>query len=231
MLVASFVAIGIHIVAEGGSPVLDSGPQHVGDGLREQLATLRAHPPTLRMDPGDEQRLIGIDVAHTGHRSLRQELGLHGASALLEVGMQRPSGECRIEGFWAHVSQCRDVVVSAGLDHTEPTEPTNVAEDQVVPIVHSPDRPNPGIVLATLGVGAFGGGDQERARHAQMCNEFFVAVKVEEQVLAASANRGDRCTDGIEGRSELRAWVRVAADERSLFQTRSELASDRLDFG
>ncbi len=231
MLVPAGVALGIHIVPQGGAAVVDPGSKDRHDRLCQPVSARPAHPPGEGMDACQEERLVGVDVSDAGDRSLRQELRLHRSTASLQSLVEHLAVERGIERLRAHVPKCRDVCVIAGGNHTEPPESSDVAEDQIVAVVHAPHGAHPGIVCSARRMLALGRGPREGTGHAEMSDQLLGAiVQVEDQVLAAPSHVGDRRPDRVECRRELDALVGIAGDERAADQLRRELATNRLDF-
>jgi len=70
VLVSAGVALGVDVVPQGGAAVLHAHTQHVDDGLGESVGAGPTDAFRLRVDAGEEQRLVGVDVAYPGHGSL-----------------------------------------------------------------------------------------------------------------------------------------------------------------
>ena len=231
VLVPAGVALGIDIVPQGGAAVLHSGSQDCHDRLGQPVGSRPADPSGEGMDAREEERLVGVDVPHAGHGALRQELRLHRTTASPQPLMQHLAVERWVEGLRAHVSKCRDVLVVTGRDHSEPPESADVAEDEIVAVVHTPHGADPGIVCGALRMVAFRRCPEEGAGHAEMSDEILGAVvEIEDQVLASPAHIGDRRPDGVQRRRELGAVVCIAGDECAADQLRCKLATNRFDF-
>ncbi len=223
-------AVGIDVVTQGGATVGDAGCEDLFDCLSERIAALPANSASLGIDLGDEQRLIGVDVAHSGHRLLAQQLGLDRPVALASRLVQGFPVEVVSEWLRAHLSQCRNSVIDASVDNVEPTESTHISEHQLSAVVELPECPCVGIVIdATIARYVECVDDGEGARHAEVSDEFAVIVECEEEVLTASADRLHLGPNDLERRTELRAPVCVGVYDLTPRHERFELSANRLD--
>lgn len=232
VLVPAGVALGVDVVPQGRAAVLHADPQDVDDRRGEPVGAGPADSFRLRVDPREEERLIGIDVADARHRPLGEELRLHGSLASSQSFVEDLAGERWVERFRTHLPEGRDVVVLAGRHDPEAPEPTDVAKHEVGAVVESPHGAGPGIVRGALWVGGRRLADEERAGHSQVRNELLgPVVEVDHEVLAPSANVGHGCADRVERRRKLGARVCVAGHEGAADQLGRELSANRLDLG
>src|SRR4029077_14512212 len=78
MLEIAELAIGLDIIAQGGTARSDRLAQHLGHGAGQSLGPLALHRAgqAARRDAGAEQRLRGIDIADARHHPLIEQRGL-----------------------------------------------------------------------------------------------------------------------------------------------------------
>ena len=82
----SFLAIGVHVVGNRGSPQRNGLVEHFlyGEIQSSPLLVADRSGAAAGADSGAEQRLVGIDVSHTAEEPLIQQRTLDGSLAAAE---------------------------------------------------------------------------------------------------------------------------------------------------
>jgi hypothetical protein len=81
VLVPAVATIGIHVVADTGTPGGNGALEHANDPLRQGIRLPSGHPgrASARAYAGQEQSLIGVDISHSSEHRLIEEHGLDGS--------------------------------------------------------------------------------------------------------------------------------------------------------
>ncbi len=84
------LALGVHIVGDRRTAETDGMAQYLPQRLAQplQLVTGEAAGSAARTNPGPEEALVGIDVAHSGEQILVEQSGLDGELAAPEEGSE-----------------------------------------------------------------------------------------------------------------------------------------------
>ena len=191
------------------------------------------------MDPRAPQRLIRIDVAHSGDEALIEQSRLDARAR---------GGESRGEGFHAERVGQRfrperrerrgRACVVAGVDHGDTSEPSRVAEDQGLAVIElQPDSHMLPIRVDEAGRVVVG----EHAKdpgHPEMHDQLGRRLRTrpsewKEEELAASLDARDPSADGARDRSDApcRVGVPLRRDDGASGHERSQLAPHGLDLG
>ena len=173
---------------------------------------------------GPPQRFVGVDVADSGDRALRQQLGLdacraeaHGPPQL--VGVNASSNG---SGPWA---------ASVGNETWSPVVTTAMRPKRRTSRYSSVAPSSNVHVGANVRVGPTRGGDAEHAGHAEVNDELVVVVEIEQQVLAPTPMPANGGAHGEDGGGELRGLVGGRCDDAASLDAGPELAADGLDLG
>jgi hypothetical protein len=133
------LALGIPIVAECRTARLDRPPQDSPDGISQRTGFLNAEgvPRPARMDAGEVQGLVGIDVPHAGHAGLIQQGGLDRLSRRCERTQ---------EGVRADLERIGPERLPSGFEiarrriRPKPAETSRIDKDEARPIIERPGR-------------------------------------------------------------------------------------------
>ena len=108
-------------------------------GSRSQtVGPLTREPPGCRIDLGVPERLVGIDVAHTGNGALGEQDRLQVPVASLDEVGEVPTRELGIPRFGSERMKRWDGVVLASRHHLDTPKAANVMEGQDPVIIESP---------------------------------------------------------------------------------------------
>ena len=88
-------------VPQGGATGQDGLFQYLADGLSQTMQTLTrdATRRASRVDPGREQGLAGVDIAHPDHGASIHDVGLDGLVAAVRTPVQIVAVESGIPGL------------------------------------------------------------------------------------------------------------------------------------
>jgi hypothetical protein len=106
-------AVGVDVVGDGGAAELNGVAQDFDEGGAEpdELGAGEARGLAARADVGEEEGLVGVDVADAVEQGLVEQRGLDGGAAVAEDGDEVGEGDG--EGFAAGaLVRCRLQVVS-----------------------------------------------------------------------------------------------------------------------
>lgn len=83
-------AVSIDIVGDRGAAELDGVGEHVDQGLAQadEFGAGEASGMAAGTDPGTEEALVGVDVAHAVKQTLVQQRGLDGGAAATKEGIE-----------------------------------------------------------------------------------------------------------------------------------------------
>ena len=162
-------AVGVDVVGDGGAAELDGLAQDSDQRCAQpgELGARKARGLAARADAGEEDCLVGVDVADAVEERLVEQRGLDGGAAVAEEGDEvfEGNGEGLAAGALVRCP-CHVVRCSFGRVEGEAAEAAGVDEADFALIVEGEDG---------MGVGWDGGvrgRDEEAAGHAEMDEEF-----------------------------------------------------------
>ena len=137
--VVSIDAFQITEVAEGGSAHANADLQHMNQAVAEFLQLLATETTSgcVWCDPGDEQALVGIDVASACHQGLIQERRFDGPCGSFQFALKVAGAEGITEWFWTQSFQASDHGVDGGAIGHPPhfAEAAHVDETQFLTLL------------------------------------------------------------------------------------------------
>ena len=144
-------AQGVDVVAERAAPLGDGGMEHLANALGERvpLAIGEVACQRERMEPGEKEGFVRVDVAHAGEDGLVEQHGLDGASGM--AGGTEQIGALDGERIGAEVLPQGGVEKFEVGGRANAAEPTRVAKEHGGGVVDGPQRVH-------MGVGGEGGG-------------------------------------------------------------------------
>src|SRR5690606_20405737 len=109
LLKIAWFAVATDEVAQGGAALLNGALQYILDVARQPLIAFETDAPgtTLGMNATEEQRLIGVDIAHAHHDMAVHDETLDGAGAPARALEQIGAGELVAQGLWPQIAQQR----------------------------------------------------------------------------------------------------------------------------
>lgn len=130
-------ALAVHAaeLLHGGAGAVDGLPKNVLNVPVEplQLYSAQVAGSLQGMDPGAEQGLIGVDVAHAGQGRLIQEqwLDLSAAGSNLLAELLRRN----LQRFWTELGDLRVCFQPSSFNYLHPTEPSLVSIAKLMMVV------------------------------------------------------------------------------------------------
>jgi hypothetical protein len=207
---------------DGRREDLPQGPVEPLDGLGPERRRGR-----LRVDARVEERLVGVDVAHTGDAGLVEEQALDPAATGPEDVPEL--GRSDLEGLGAEAGQLAAGALRLALETEQEAELADVAEaDLVPPVLEADDQPD--VLVARRPLGR----EQELPGHLQMENERPGALALDEEHLAPAPDAEDAAAaQGLErfpaARPEERTVQELDPGDRPAVEARLERPRDGLD--
>ena len=181
------------------------------------------------IDARQPEGLVSVDVAHARDRPLRQELGLDAAPAGSQGPPEALAGELVAERLRAEAVEGGDALMAARGHDMDPAEPAHVVQGERIAVIEPP--PGPQVRMGPVDRGV----DRQPAGHSQMDDELASGlggvVQVDDQVLAAAADRGHVAADRLHRGRELGRRMGARPGDRPALQPRLQLGSDGLHFG
>jgi len=229
--VGALPAGGVHVVAKAGAAVGQRLSQHLPDSAVEppRLDGGEAIGGLLWVDPGNEEGLIGIDVADASDGLLVKEDGLYRRRTPLEDPLEGPGAEARVQGLRTE---------STGNGAQIPYQPHGAKLAQVHKaepgaVIQPEGRPQ--VTFTVAGPPTV----EELPGHAQVDGPRAATVQHEEEELAATLQVLD--APASESAAELFArWALHEArsigrdpglEDGTPADQRQEVTADGLDFG
>src|SRR5262245_40930256 len=185
-LVAARLAVAADVVADGRAAPVDRLAQHLRDRLAQAVglgaAQVAAAPRGVQ--PGAEQRLVGVDVADAGDDALAEQHRLDGA---LGAGQRRaPGGRGQLERLRPQAVAPEQRLQRLGpLVPAHAAEAARVAEAQLLTAAVEVEDD-----VRVRGQALVRGGDGELPGHAEVDDDGALVVEVEEDPLAAPPQAG-----------------------------------------
>lgn len=228
-------AAGIDIVAQGRAPAPDRGVQHAADCSRQRRypLSIEVRSKRKRMDSGEVERLIGVDVADAGHGGLIEQRRLHRPARPAQRGPER--ARPHRERIRAEIAPPEAMQRLDRLKCPQPAEAARVAEGEPLRTVRRVQHPLAMHVRARIGAVARRI-DPQLARHAEVDAQHAPRRAHRRQLLAESIEAHDLVADEqvLRGGPSVARRQHVASpqpgiDDASAFEKRRQRASKMFD--
>lgn len=147
---AAIVAIGaceIPEITERGAASADAGLQDLHQGGPQALKGLRVEAPCggVGVDAGRKQRLIGIDIADSGHQGLIEQGALDRSAGAPQPLLKMGCIESWIEGFRSQPGQAGDHLLNRSVGWNPPHLGEAAGVDEAQFIAAAAPEANPGV--------------------------------------------------------------------------------------
>ena len=225
------VGVPVPVVGERRAAGLDGRSEDLPHGVVEPLDGTGPERGRgrLRVDPGLEERLVGVDIADAGDPRLVEEEALDAAPAPLQDGPEL--GQVNFKRLGAQAGQLAARGRRIALDAEQEAELADVAEAELVAAVAEADD-EPRVFVSRRPLPR----EQELAGHLEVEDERPPALDLDEEHLAAPADSDDAAAaqrleplppaSPEQGREE-----EVDPRDGPALEARRERTGDRLDFG
>lgn len=180
-------AQGVDVVAERAAALGDGGVKHLTDALGERvpLAGVEVAGRGERMEPGEEERFVRVDVADAGEDGLVEQDGLDGTGGA--AGGVEQLGAIDGEGVGPEVFPCDGVELVAGGDGAKAAETPRIAEEHGGVVADGPQR----VHMRVDGECVWVVHEQDLTGHAELDDEATSVMGDDGELLAATFQGGD----------------------------------------
>ena len=134
------------VVAQGAAAAFDAGNEYLAQRCEQALSAGLRDRAGRRIDAGQKQRFVGVDVADPGHQPLVQQLRLDSLARPSGRPPERDRINAGVQRLWTHRGERGQLAVVAAVTQRDPTEPSHVMQAQHLAVVEAPPSPHIGIV-------------------------------------------------------------------------------------
>jgi len=176
VLVRAGCTVAVNVVTQCGAAVVESRLERASDRLDEPVGPIHGESTGGRIDPRRPQRLVGVDVADSGHGTLSQQDGFEVTIAAFDKDRECLAREGRIPRLGTKMIEGRYFAVISGVDNVDTAEAPDVVKGEQPPVGEAPPGAEVGMIEVGLVVYGVNG---ETPGHSQVHDEFGGDLVVE----------------------------------------------------